>query len=102
MIESEYTPLWEAIKASTKSPKQVSIAANRALHPRIIKAIIKRKWLDLGFKIMLSDTEQKAILYNVRDGSKLTFILEFYPEKSASEVKKEMRAKGFDVSCLDL
>lgn len=102
MKDSEYTPLWEAIKASNKSPKQVSIAANRALHPRIIKAIIKRKWLDLGFKIQLEDSKKKAILYHVREGSKLTFILEFYPEKSVAETKKESSVRMFDPKCLEL
>ena len=101
MRESEYTPLWEALKASNKTPKQVSVAANKALHPRIIKAVIKRKLLDIGFK--LSIEPMKAILYPVRDGSKITFILEFFPEKSVQELKKESaKFHRFNPKCLDL
>ena len=101
MIESEYTPLWEAIKASTKSPKQVSIAANRALHPRIIKAIQKRKNLDIGYKLQMEG--KRAILYYIRDSSKLTFILEFFPEKTIEELKKEAPlSKRFYLAKLEL
>lgn len=44
-----YQPIWEQLKREGK----VSITANRRLHPRIIKAVIKEKWLDLGYKIAI-------------------------------------------------
>ena len=73
MSSSEYDPLWNALKASTKKPKQVSIAANRLLHARIVKAVKKRKWLDIGYKLQIEP--RIATLSHTRDGSKLTFFL---------------------------
>ena len=75
MTTSEYDPIWTGLKASEKKPKQFSITANKALHPRIIKAISKRKNLDVGYKIELEP--KKALLSHSRDGSKLTFYLTF-------------------------
>lgn len=43
----QYEPVWNELKAK----KIARITAHRALHPRIIKAVIKEKWMDVGYKI---------------------------------------------------
>jgi hypothetical protein len=45
----KYEPIWRKLKQTG----QVSITANRLLHPRIIKAVIKEKWGDVGYKISI-------------------------------------------------
>jgi hypothetical protein len=69
MADSEYNPIWNQLKRD----KKVSITANRALHPRILKAVKKRKWLDIGYK--LSIEPRTALLSHARNGSILTFFL---------------------------
>ena len=57
-----------------KRDKRVRLTANRLLHPRIIKALQKEKWLDLGYKIEISP--KIAIMTFRSEGSILTFELE--------------------------
>ena len=71
--ESEYDPIWSSLKASKATPKKVSIAANALLHPRILKAVKKRKNLDIGYKIEIEP--RTALLSHVSSKSKLTFYL---------------------------
>ena len=85
MAYSEYDAIWNALKASTNVPKQVSIAANRALHSRILKAVKKRKWLDIGYKIQIEP--KTAILTHISSGSKLTFILTYHLNHTQLTVK---------------
>lgn len=57
-----YSPIWEKLKQmppSEASTIGVSITANRLLHARIIKAVIKEKWMDIGFKLQLEDKKAK-------------------------------------------
>jgi hypothetical protein len=65
-----YQEIWEALKRD----KVVSITANRLLHPRILKAVIKEKWMDTGFKIGIEP--RRAILTHTRKHAVLTFYLE--------------------------
>ena len=85
MAYSEYDAIWNSLKASKEVPKQVSIAANRALHPRILKAVKKRKWLDIGYKIQIEP--KTSILTHSRDGSKLTFFLTYHLNHTQLTVK---------------
>lgn len=66
---SVYDPIWNQLKKD----KAVSLTANRLLHARIIKAVIKRKWLDLGYKLEIEP--RIATLTHSRKGSILTFYL---------------------------
>jgi hypothetical protein len=77
MSSSDYDPIWNALKdaPTVKGVKQKSVAANRLLHPRIFKAVKKRKWLDVGYKLQIEP--RVATLSHSRDGSKLTFYLTF-------------------------
>lgn len=69
-LESMYYPIWDRLKRE----KQISITANRLLHSRIVKAVTKRKWLDVGFKLEIEPSI--AILSHARKHSVLTFFLE--------------------------
>lgn len=69
----EYEPIWNKLKAD----KVVSITANRLLHPRIIKAVTKEKWKDLGYKLQCDPLYAK--LHVSSNGSILTFKLSFHP-----------------------
>lgn len=67
-----YEPVWSRLKRD----KVVSITANRLLHARIIKAVTKEKWLDLGFKMEIAPRIAK--LTSTVQGSIITFKLDFY------------------------
>jgi hypothetical protein len=60
-------PLHEA------STKGVSVTANRVLHPRILKAVVKEKWLDLEYK--LATEPRTMILHHTTKHSVITFYL---------------------------
>ena len=67
--ERFYFPIWEKLKKE----KQVSITANRSLHARIIKAVKKEKWMDVGYKLEIEP--RVATLSHSRKHSVLTFFL---------------------------
>lgn len=68
-----YQAIWEEIKK-----KQVArITAPKLLHRRIIKAVIKEKWLDYGYK--LEQENYNAILSHSISNSIITFTLTKYP-----------------------
>ena len=69
-----YEPIWLRLKKH----KTVSITAPKPLHPRIIKAVVKEKYLDLGFKLELDASH--AILSSHSKHSILTFTLNVYKE----------------------
>jgi len=50
-----YEPIWIQLKSAGK----VRIAAPPALHKRIIKAVTKEKWLDMGWKLELDEAGRK-------------------------------------------
>jgi hypothetical protein len=64
-----YEPIWLRLKKN----KVVQVTAPRPLHPRIIKAVVKEKWLDLGFKLELEPSY--AILSHICTNSVVTFKL---------------------------
>lgn len=75
----QYQPIWNKLKAlpAKQAAKQgVSVTAPRVLHKRIMKAVVKEKWLDLGFKMEIEPNY--AIMYHSRSGSILTFYLRRY------------------------
>jgi len=74
-----YQPIWNKLKAlpaKQAATQGVSITAPRVLHRRILKAVVKEKWLDLGFKVEIEPNY--AILYHTRSGGILTFYLRRY------------------------
>jgi hypothetical protein len=75
MGASVYDPIWDKLKAAPiiNGVKQVSITANRLLHPRILKAVMKRKWLDVGYKLQIEPRIAK--IAHTRKNSVLTIYL---------------------------
>ena len=72
----QYQPIWLKLKSmplTEASSKGVSVTANRLLHPRIIKAVTKEKWMDLEYKLAVEP--YTLILYHERKHSVLTFYL---------------------------
>ncbi len=87
----QYQPIWLRLKALP--PKQaekqgISVTAPRVLHRRIVKAVVKEKWLDVGYKL---EVEPKhAIMYHSRNGSVLTFTLHLYsPDRAGCPFTEE-------------
>lgn len=68
----KYEPIW----IDLKKKKFVRIAAHPALHRRIIKAVIKEKDMDIGFKFELSEVRQKAKLGYRKVHSEIQFFLQ--------------------------
>jgi hypothetical protein len=63
-----YQGLWEKIKKD----KVVSLTANRLHHPRIVKAVVKEKWMDHGYKALI---DKIPALHHTSKGAILTFHL---------------------------
>lgn len=76
-----YQPIWDRLKSLPQKEakeKGITITAPSALHPRIIKAVKKEKWMDIGYKMMLLENEDKeATLVPIRRTSMITFKLVF-------------------------
>lgn len=68
-----YQPIWEQLK--TDKNNTVRVAAPRALHRRIKKAVTKEKDNDVFFKILLQEQYQKAILDTRSEANILIFKL---------------------------
>jgi hypothetical protein len=77
----QYEPIWGKLKSLSPqdaSSKGISISAIPKLHPRIIKAVKKEKWLDAAYKLSLYHSSGKtATLVVSRNNSILTFKLAF-------------------------
>lgn len=74
----QYETIWTKLKqlpANEAAEVGVSVAAPRTLHARIIKAVIKEKWKDLGYKLLLDD--KRATLSYVQKHAIITFFLTF-------------------------
>ena len=72
-----YEPIWNKLKLTGSA----QLTANRLLHRRIIKAVIKEKWMDIGYKLQISPFHSR-IEYS-RSNSILTFRLVKYLNDSA-------------------
>lgn len=70
-----YEPSWQALKKSEDSPKRIVIAAPLKFHPRIYKAIIKEKDMDLMYKLALAENSQKSRLTKNSKNGKLTIFM---------------------------
>ena len=73
----QYEPVWQAVKTNL----MCDISAHRLHHRRIIKAVIKEKDMDLGFKLECSERSPpvQAILQLKRSGSIISFTINFVP-----------------------
>lgn len=68
-----YYPAWHQLKTNPTEP--LKIAAPKRSHARIIKAITKEKWLDVTYKLQLSQEGKYAILRSKCDHNMITFTL---------------------------
>ena len=73
----KYQPIW--IKLKDKG--SASIAAHPLLHARIVKAVIKEKWLDQGYKLQI--LPYYTVLSYTKEGAKITFTLTKYLSSSS-------------------
>lgn len=69
----KYQPIWEALKRD----KKASIVAPIESHKRIIKAVIKEKNIDEGYKLLLAEEGYKATLTNSPPNEKNKKVLSF-------------------------
>jgi hypothetical protein len=73
----QYEPVWIAIKTQS----HCEISAHRAYHRRIIKAVVKEKDMDLGYKLECTERYPpvQAVLRTSRSGSIIKFTLILKP-----------------------
>jgi hypothetical protein len=73
----QYEPVWQAIKTNL----MCDISAHRAYHRRIIKAVVKEKDMDLGFKLECTERYPpvQAFIKTTRNGSVISFRLVIKP-----------------------
>lgn len=67
-----YQPIWIKLKQKGKA----TLTAHPLLHKRIIKAVIKEKWLDLSYKLEIAPYH--AIIQHSREGAMITFTMTKY------------------------
>lgn len=68
---SRYSIIWHKLKKD----KKVELSAPREAHARLRKAIIKRKDIDLGYKLEMSERNQRCYLKFTSRGSVLSVVL---------------------------
>ena len=68
-----YNDIWEILKKRGKC----KVAAHRALHKRIIHAVINKKYYDSVFKLELGLKHTEAKMYYDCDANSITFILTY-------------------------
>jgi len=81
-IMRTYETIWTQLKSLPKPQAKsigISITARRHLHPRIVKAVKKEKWMDMGFKLLLSESCQCSVISHTSKYSVLTFYLHYSP-----------------------
>lgn len=74
-VPSRYQPIWDQLKEKHKA----ELVAPVVLHRRIIKAVTKRKNIDLTYKFLCSEQFKKAVLKYEIDDTKITFRIIFLP-----------------------
>lgn len=67
----EYQPIWEAIKSQGKTRLSVPIP----FQPRVRKAVLKEKYNDLGYKVLLAERHKIARLEIETRGAMMIFTL---------------------------
>jgi len=66
-----YEPAWLELKKKGK----VRLAVPRALHARVLKAVIKEKDMDVGYKLEMLESKIKMRITHKRENSVLTLTL---------------------------
>jgi hypothetical protein len=68
---SQYQPIWDTLKNNG----YCRITAPKELHKRIIKAVMKRKNIDVGYKVLLESKNIRQELRYTTEGSIINFTL---------------------------
>lgn len=68
----KYQPIWERLKLYHTA----KLAAPIGLHARIVKAVIKEKYMDIGWKLLCSETGNSYKLFYKIESTLITFSLE--------------------------
>lgn len=71
-----YHKLWCTIR----DKGTCSIAAPRNLHLRIIKAVQKEKWMDMGYKFLIAEDRCRTELKFKRKGTTVEFKIKIIPD----------------------
>lgn len=66
-----YQTIWNKIKTTGTC----AITALPKLHPRIIKAVVKEKWMDTGYKLAAQERRELNKLQYKVEGNKIIFTL---------------------------
>jgi hypothetical protein len=77
-----YQPLWDQLKSLPKEQAKsigISVTARKHLHPRIVKAVKKEKWMDFAWKLTLGEKYQITVISHKSRYSVLTFYLTYSP-----------------------
>lgn len=64
---------YEAVWVQLKKDSRVSIIAPFYLHKRIVKAVCKEKYKDMGYKLELIEHHKRARIHIANDSNRLTF-----------------------------
>lgn len=78
-IPSRYQPIWDTLKEK----RHAKLVAPAVLHKRIIKAVIKRKDVDVGYKFLCAEQFKKARIKYKTTGNIIEFYLQFVPYYNA-------------------
>ena len=70
----KHQPIWDRLKRDLTA----SLSASPAMHKRIIKAVIKEKNRDLGWKLLTSEESKHYRLRYQINGALITFHLDFF------------------------
>ncbi len=70
----KYQPAWLKLKQKGS----LSILTPKHLHARVIKAILKERTMDTGFRYELSEANKCAKVFAKSDGNIITFKLKYY------------------------
>ena len=71
MADRKYSPVWNILKVNGV----VKITAPKPFHRRIIRAVIKEKYMDMGYHLLMSEAKRKQTLaYNIKQ-TVITFTL---------------------------
>ena len=74
----KYFPIWKKLK---QKGEQVVVHPAH-LHARLIKAVLKERTMDTGFRLELSEANKYAKVFATSEGNLITFRLKYYLDPS--------------------
>ena len=70
----KYQPIWIELKRTRKS----TVLHPARLHARLIKAVLKERTMDTGFRFELAEANRCAKVFAKSDGNFIKFTLKLY------------------------